>query len=244
MIKFAMEVAEEQHSSGRYFIFEHPAKAKSWDLHKLKKMADKDGVKIVEAHQCMYGLEAPTGKSGGGALPAKKPKKFMSNIAEVKEELSTKCKRQHEHQNLTGGRAKAAEKYPEKLCNAICRVVMKLKKRLASGMEKVSLVSRKIGSLNTISIGNVGVDEKDLKRLDRHEETDGIRIEGWDDINMVPLDGEAVNQARQNELGYIFDMNVFRLMPRAEAHRLWIKIISCKNRPWVIDNHDECHIVE
>eukprot|EP00973_Karenia_brevis_P048699 6757601-Karenia_brevis.AAC.1 len=60
-----------------------------------------------------------------------------------------------------------------------------------------------------------------------------IKMEGWDDVNMVPLDGEAVNQARQDELAYIVDMNVFRLMPRAEAHRLSKKIISGK---WIDTN--------
>ena len=62
----------------------------------------------------MFGLT--TRSSSGVARPAKKRTRFMTNVLEAKAELGIKCDGSHEHQHLTGGRAKKAEVYPEKLC--------------------------------------------------------------------------------------------------------------------------------
>ena len=45
----------------------------------------------------------------------------MTNSFWVAQELGKKCDRQHEHQQLVGGRAEGAGRYPEGLCRAICK---------------------------------------------------------------------------------------------------------------------------
>ena len=45
----------------------------------------------------------------------------MTNSAEIANELSKRCTGDHIHEQLLGGKAKAAEKYPEDACKAICR---------------------------------------------------------------------------------------------------------------------------
>ena len=51
----------------------------------------------------------------------KRSTKFMTKAEAIGEELNRKCNGKQVHQHLVGGRAKAAGKYPEELCRAICR---------------------------------------------------------------------------------------------------------------------------
>ena len=84
------------------------------------------GVTAVEADQCMYGLK--TWSDNGGKLSlAKKPTRFMTNSRAMGRELERKCNGAHEHQPLVDGRASAASRYPQGLCRAICRGIVKAK---------------------------------------------------------------------------------------------------------------------
>ena len=100
--------------------------------------------------------------------------------------------------------------------------IMKLKERLNARLDYVFTVDR---------------EDKDLKwllKLDQHTDEKGeVRWTAWDDVNKVWLDPEEVKKARQEELIYIQDMEVFRLINRAEAVRQGIKIIDAK---WVDTN--------
>ena len=72
---------------------------------------------VVVADQCMYGLLSPT--PGGGELPAIKPTRFLTSSPEMAARLSTRCSKDHQHQQLVGGRAAAAAFYPLKLIKAM-----------------------------------------------------------------------------------------------------------------------------
>merc|ERR1712026_196004 len=94
----------------------------------IKEMIDllqMEGVSTVIADQCMYGLR--TWKVRGEAL-AKKPTKFATNSECVKLELGVRCDKKHVHQPLLNNGAKLAEKYPKKLCTAMCRGMSKHKR--------------------------------------------------------------------------------------------------------------------
>ena len=52
---------------------------------------------------------------------AKKPTTFMTNSPHLAAELNVKCDATHSHAHLVDGRAARAAKYPEELCDAICR---------------------------------------------------------------------------------------------------------------------------
>ena len=57
--------------------------------------------------------------------------------------------------------------------------------------------------------------------------------DSWYDVNQVRLDPGEVKQAREEELGYIVDMEVFRLVDRGEAIQQGVKIVDAK---WVDTN--------
>ena len=220
LLKFAAAVAREQYQDGRHFIFEHPKSASSWQHKDMQALAKLDGVFEVIGDQCMFGLV--TKSVAGKTMPAKKRTKFLTNIPEAKTELGVMCDKSHEHQQLIAGRAKKAEIYPEGLCKAICRTVMKLKERLKANLEHVF----------TVMSGDK--DTKWILKLDKHTDEHGEPSwSAWDDVNRVWLDPEEVKKARQEEMTYIQDMGVFRLINRAEAVRQGIKIIDAK---WIDTN--------
>ena len=57
----------------------------------------------------------------------KKPTGFMTSSKCLAEDLNRKCDGGHDHVPLMAGRAAAAQVYPEMLCEAICRGVVKQK---------------------------------------------------------------------------------------------------------------------
>ena len=57
----------------------------------------------------------------GGTGYIRKPTKFMTNAICIARQLAQRCPGNHRHIQLVGGRAKAAEVYPDELCKAISR---------------------------------------------------------------------------------------------------------------------------
>ena len=120
-IDYCMKLARTRMERGDYFLCEHPAHASSWELGSAGKLAS-DTV----ADQCMYGLVTPNADRIE-LVPAKKPKRFMSNSWHVLGELSTRCDKPLVHQPLMGGRASKAQEYTYDLCRAISRGLVKQK---------------------------------------------------------------------------------------------------------------------
>ena len=58
----------------------------------------------------------------------KKPTGFMTSSRHIANELDKSCDGGHAHVPLMAGRAAAAQVYPDMLCEAICRGVVKQKK--------------------------------------------------------------------------------------------------------------------
>ena len=55
-IEFVVELYREQMRNNRVFLHEHPTGASSWGLECVKKLEREEGVMLVIADQCMYGL--------------------------------------------------------------------------------------------------------------------------------------------------------------------------------------------
>ena len=91
----------------------------------------------------MYGLKT-WGTSKSKLVPAKKPTRFMTNSRALGKELSRRCDGKHEHQSLTDGRAASAARYPEELCRAICRGIVKEKMERKRGVRVVGEVDLKM----------------------------------------------------------------------------------------------------
>eukprot|EP00973_Karenia_brevis_P017438 2393230-Karenia_brevis.AAC.1 len=81
-IKFVVKLYRKQIEGGRMFLHEHPARATSWALEEIQKLAEEKGVVIATADQCMYGLTT-WGEKKGQRVAAMKPTKFMTNAVEV-----------------------------------------------------------------------------------------------------------------------------------------------------------------
>ena len=176
-LKFMAQVYRIQMTQGRWFLHEHPASASSWSLKEITDLMDMGGVGVVQADQCMYGLQT-WGRNGRGVAHARKRTQFMSNSAEIRLELSRKCTGEHRHQPLTGGRAEASSRYPKELCRAICVGLMR------------ELKHHKITKL--VDVGpNTIVSEK----FNPEEEEDRWK-RAWDDVTGEELDPREVVRAR------------------------------------------------
>ena len=122
-LKLACRLYRRQIDAGKFFLHEHPLTASSWQLPEVKKILQAPGVGTTTAHQCMFSLTT-LDDSGQPAL-AKKPTRFMSKSPFMLVELTRFCTKDHPHQQLTDGRAKAAENYPLPLIRAILRGMFK-----------------------------------------------------------------------------------------------------------------------
>ena len=72
-------------------------------------------------HQCQYKLVTPSADDPSKMLPALKPTKWMTNSSIMADQLNKKCKFDHEHQHLVGGRCKDAAFYPLPFVKAIIK---------------------------------------------------------------------------------------------------------------------------
>ena len=76
-------------------------------------------ISSVVSDQCEYGLLTPN--DDGLPTPAKKPTRWMSSSPHMLKCLSQRCRGNHVHQHLIGGRANAAQDYSPELIGEILR---------------------------------------------------------------------------------------------------------------------------
>ena len=116
-LNFMISLYQMQVDNGRHFLHEHPASAVSWKEPQMAALARRCGVHAVVADQCMYGLV--TKGPNGDMLPAMKPTRFLTSSPQMAARLSKRCKKEHVHQHLVGGRCFNASFYPLGLIRAI-----------------------------------------------------------------------------------------------------------------------------
>ena len=172
--------------------------------------------------QCMYGLM--TKGPRGQWMPAQKKTKFMTNSHGIASELSRRCDGKHKHQQLIGGRAAAAARYPPQLCEAICRGLLIEKEWAAHGVKCLMRVTEA-----------TRIDAKEAE----HEED--INIQAWDDLTGLDLDPGGVRQARLKEIGYAREKEVWTKITRKEAKRRGIKVLKTR---WIdVNKGDAANIL-
>lgn len=113
-LNFAMKVLEWQVRRGKLGLFEHPDGSKAWHEECVQRVMRIPGMRRVVGDQCEFGLRVRKDED-----LSKKPTGFLTNGERIAAKLSIRCSGKHEHQKLEGGRAKGAEQYPPKLCEAI-----------------------------------------------------------------------------------------------------------------------------
>ena len=115
---FCVQLYEDQIKAGRYFVHEHPRTAASWHVECMRRLAKHPLVMRVDADLCAFGLMS---RDMHGAAPAKKPTTFLTNSVSIRAQLNRRCPGCSRHVPLVNGRASAAQVYPRKLCEAVCR---------------------------------------------------------------------------------------------------------------------------
>ena len=140
----------------------------------------------------------------------------MTNCPEIKEELGVKCDGGHEHQQLISGRAAAAAaRYPEGLCKAVRRRLMKAMRNKGEHVRKLYNLS-KLGR------------EKKQSQPDLDHDEEGIGWNAQDDATGEALDPKEVMKARAKEMGYIRDKKVWKTIKRAEAEKQGWRLIQTR----------------
>ena len=118
-LSFAVHLCLKQVRAGRYFAFEHPVGAASWNTRVMRMLARLQGCRQVEFDFCAYGMKS-TDEVGSGLV--KKRTRVMTNAERVATELAkAQCKGDHRHVRLLNGRAAACQVYPAAFCRAVCR---------------------------------------------------------------------------------------------------------------------------
>ena len=118
-VDFSVHLAMEQRRHGRFFVFEHPASASSWQLPSLGAALAAPGVVRFTFDQCRFGLVSPRG------APLKKGTAFLTNSQAVVDRFANRrCQCTVPHHPIQGqewGLALAAwaGKYPPPLCAAL-----------------------------------------------------------------------------------------------------------------------------
>ena len=135
---------------------------------------------------------------------------------------------------MVGGRAAEAGKYPDELCRAICRGLLKEKRERTMDIRAVAEVVhhprgrrdeepdkeehhvREEANMNMGEMRGTGGDKEGERALD--------------DVTGLELDPDRVKEARKVEMEYVKKKHVWKKIPRKEALRRGWKIIRTK---WV-----------
>ena len=257
-LSFAVAMCEEQHRAGRLFMFEHPARATSWNLDVLNDLRHLPGVISVLSDMCAHGLKS-TDKLGTALV--KKTTRFITNSQSVATAVGVRCSKTHRHVVLVDGKAKAAGIYPQGLCEAVCRGVKEhfnntdnkpvgMRTSLECAHSRVTTTGpsppqNTTGATETIEMDVYSTEchgaavnhaTKEVELFvdlaiceDDYEPT-------WtatDDVNGGRLDPKDVLKARILEMEYMRKRGVYKLATRAEALRVAGKVI---NTMWIDSN--------
>ena len=97
-LRHAMACAVAQHRAGRFFVFEHPAKASSWRTEEVKNVRAMSGVFSVVFDQCTLGLTSKVTKT-----PMRKRTRLLTSSAHIVQLFSHKmCDNSHPHVQIHG----------------------------------------------------------------------------------------------------------------------------------------------
>ena len=123
LLGFTMACIQRQIDEGRFFFFEHPARATSWKTDVVMQIARQE-VWVAEFDQCRFGL-----RSKVLGLPMRKRTKIMTNSRALADKLRDHyCLGCPKHQCIMGSeggisRALWAQRYPDGLIDVIVQVV-------------------------------------------------------------------------------------------------------------------------
>ena len=195
-MRFAVKLYRIQSENNRFFLHEHPSSATSWKMPEVLKLMNDLNIEKTIAHMCRYGMNS-SDESGGGRV--KKPTGFLTDSPFLADQLRNKCMGGHKHIQLVGGRARACQVYPEKLCRAIL-----------TGIRN-----------EVVNCGTVTAKSGDMLNINQdHYDPAEYMDEYVDDISGQPLIRELVQAARGEEMAEFDQHNVYAKAPISECIRI------------------------
>ena len=231
-IDFCIKLCIEQYRQGRAFMMEHPASASTWTTEMVKRLKRLPGTSLISFDFCM--LDMKTKDEHGNDAAAKKRTSVLTNSPSIQLLLrEAQCRREHRHQHLLNGTAKACEIYPDKCCRLICEAVKRDIDNLLWRDEqaKVFDVTQPFGKLMALqsqaeklmSVKGCTVDPTCPPEEDPFA---GIYddMEFVDDVTGEPLDKEEATAARRLEMEFFKQKGVYTKVKR----QAWMKVISTK----------------
>ncbi len=231
-INFCIKLCIEQYKQGRAFMMEHPAGASTWSTEMVKHLKRLPGTSLISFDFCMLGMT--TKDEHDNVTAAKKRTSVLTNSPSIQLLLrEAQCRREHRHQHLLNGAAKACEIYPDKFCRLICEAVKRDIDNLLWRDEqaKVFDVTQPFGKLMALqsqaerlmSVKGCTVDPTCPPEEDPFA---GIYddMEFVDDVTGEPLDKEEATAARRLEMKFFKQKGVYTKVKR----QAWMKVISTK----------------
>ena len=118
MLNLCIRIAEFRLKHGRYFYFEHPFGASSWETPLMQKLLRHSQVELSKIDMCAYGLVSPRN------VPMKKSTGILHNIPALSPMLVLRCDGSHKHDRIEGSISGCkcslwAQKYPKFFCQAL-----------------------------------------------------------------------------------------------------------------------------
>lgn len=231
--KFATELYMFQTQGGRYLLHEHPENASPWEEQCIKDVSGTKGINRVVGVQCCYGLKA---KGEPGMGPARKTIGVMTNSPRIALQLKRRRPRRdgyyvHKHVHLDGGRAKAAQIYSPGLCRAVCKRLIKQFEADRNGQYLFMNMEYK-EDCSSKEVMKVAEQLKEKYRT-VGEEYECENEVAWDDVFGATLDPSEVRRAREEEIKYVRNMELYEKVAieqcyakigKAPISRRWIDI--------------------
>ena len=195
-LELAMEIAKWQWRKGRYFLFEHPESARSWEEPSVQEVLRLEGVKKGGCDMCAHGM-AVTHEGFN-----RKPTGIMSNSQRVLREVCLRCPGNHRHVPLIGGLAHKAQRYPEGFCEAIIRGLKRQMKEDGGWMrrgEEGNKVVYVFAEEEEDEDLDLGLEEDEVPM--RGEKAEEVRGEEDAALNIGRQEQQAVHKLHTKDLG-------------------------------------------
>ena len=216
-LRKAVGCCKMQDDEGRFYLFEHPKEATSWNEPELEELRQRSTTYEIVSPMCKFHMKAvgPDGQEGH----VRKMTRWLTNSPAIAEELTGTCanelagKEIHRHIHLIGGgRAKAAQVYPVMLVNAVLR-----------GLKKEMQNAKMINSLEEEFTG------PSPDNYVEWEHEVATHAEAYvDDVTGAPLDPELVQKARQEELDWLRREEVYERVPKSQCEEKGAKLLKLK----------------
>jgi len=213
----AVALARWQIQRGKYVLLEQPSTARSWDEECVQELLELEGVRRCLLDMCCFGMNV----DGEGLN--RKTTAVMTNSEAIADRISKRCTGGHRHVPLMGGRAKQAQVYPKKFCEAVVQGIREQVQRdgMWNGLEEKWVLA---GEEDPEEEEEEARGEPEVEGMVRGEEAEsGIEISSQDKAAVMKLHKGLGHPAKPDLVRFMKSARV-----RAEVIRWTDKRFKCE----------------